>query len=61
MLDFELLSDGLNEMRSELGPLVSNNILGDPKMNKKFFIQKISIQCLLSSLWESLSYCNKIR
>jgi hypothetical protein len=29
MLDFELLSDGMDDLISELGPFVGNNLLGN--------------------------------
>jgi len=34
MLDIELLGNGLNKLRSELGPLVGNNFLGTPKQTQ---------------------------
>jgi hypothetical protein len=38
MLDIELLGNGPNKLRSELGPLVGNNFLGDSEANKNFLI-----------------------
>jgi hypothetical protein len=38
MPNCELLSDGIDDIRSKLGPMVSNNFLGNPKIYKKLFI-----------------------
>jgi hypothetical protein len=48
--DPEFLSNGLDTLRSELGPLDGNDISREYEMKKKFFIQEVG-QCFFYSLW----------